>query len=411
MPCARGKAEKPARVYGQVCRAAMALDLTRPEECEKAELTLRYACLTQYMMQRLFAGQASDAAQAEALVLTLAHLRRILSFRNLCVYSAHIGVAGGARSLPLEQHVAAQPLHTTHQLYIKPGDAAGSIELMHAATAALRASGEAGASLARLLDEPYAFNQYYSASLRSTRLPDAAFEPDAGPHLESPATLRAWLLWAAEAFPRDPRFHMYSATHVYGLAAAGVSAPCVELRDQGERVVPSFADAHRLYLRAAELAEASLLPAAEGAVPQAAHMAMRYWWEAANSLAASNGADCRGVPLQAVRDLAARAEAAEASLRGLFGDGVASQTSVAVRMVLDATRTRVGTQRLTRAEHRRFTREVLEGTPQGIRQALAKYSTASQPPKRLARLRDVGPGWIPGAAVPRVGEIKTSRVG
>ena len=72
----------------------MALDLTRPEECEKAELTLRYACLTQYMVQRLFAGQASDAAQAEALVLTLAHLRRILSFRNLCVYSAHLGVAG-----------------------------------------------------------------------------------------------------------------------------------------------------------------------------------------------------------------------------------------------------------------------------------------------------------------------------
>lgn len=112
-----------------------------------------------------------------------------------------------------------------------------------------------------------------------------------------------------------------------------------------------------------------------------------------------------------MRDLAARAEAAEARLRGLFGDGMVSQTSVAVRMVLDATRTRVGSQRLTRAEHRRFTREVLEGTPQGIRQVIAKYSTASQPPKRLAGLRDVGPGWIPGAAVPRVGEIKTSRVG
>ena len=31
----------------QVCRAAMSLDLTRPEECEKAELTLRHACLMQ----------------------------------------------------------------------------------------------------------------------------------------------------------------------------------------------------------------------------------------------------------------------------------------------------------------------------------------------------------------------------
>ena len=196
---------------------------------------------------------------------------------------------------------------------------------------------------------------------------------------------------------------------------SSVTAPCVELRDQGERVVPSFADAHRFYLRAAELAEASLLPAAEGVVPQAAHMPVRYWWEAANSLAASNGTDCRGVTLQSVRDLAVRAEAAEARLRGLFGDGMPSQTSVAVRMVLDATKTRVGAQRLTRAEHRRFTREVLEGTPQGIRQAIAKYSTASQPAKRLPRravgVPDVGPGWIPGAAVPKVGEIKTSLVG
>ena len=32
---------------------------------------------------------------------------------------------------------------------------------MHAATAALRASGEAGAALARVLDEPYAFHKYY----------------------------------------------------------------------------------------------------------------------------------------------------------------------------------------------------------------------------------------------------------
>ena len=73
-------------------------------------------------------------------------------------------------------------------------------------------------------------------------------------------------------------------------------------------------------------------------------------------------------------------------------------------MVLDATRTRVGTQRLTRVEHRRLTREVLEGTPQGTRAAIAKYSPAPQPPRRDARLRDVGPGWIPGAAVPKVGE-------
>ena len=33
----------------QVCRAAMSLDLTRPEECEKAELTLRHGCLMQVL--------------------------------------------------------------------------------------------------------------------------------------------------------------------------------------------------------------------------------------------------------------------------------------------------------------------------------------------------------------------------
>ena len=119
------------------------------------------------MIQRLSAGQASDAANAELLVQVLAFLRRILSVRNLCVYSAHLSIAGGARSLPLEQHIAAQPLLTTHQLYMKPGDAAGSFELMHAATAALRASGAAGASLARVLEEPYAPNQYYMAARRS----------------------------------------------------------------------------------------------------------------------------------------------------------------------------------------------------------------------------------------------------
>ena len=104
----------------QLCRAAMALDQTRPEECEKAELTLRHACLVQYMVARLYAGQKTEAAQvraraaariglglanpnpnlakpnpypdqAEILVSSLQHLRRILSFRNLCVYSAHVG--------------------------------------------------------------------------------------------------------------------------------------------------------------------------------------------------------------------------------------------------------------------------------------------------------------------------------
>ena len=72
-----------------------------------------------------------------------------------------------------------------------------------------------------------------------------------------------------EAFPRDPRFPLNLGTHVYGLAVAGVSAPCVALSDQGEKVVPSFAHAHDLYLRAAELAEAALLPPAPSPAPSA----------------------------------------------------------------------------------------------------------------------------------------------
>ena len=74
-------------------------------------------------------------------------------------------------------------------------------------------------------------------------------------------------------------------------------------------------------------------------------------------------------------------------------------------MVLDATRTRVGTQRLTRVEHRRLTREVLEGTPQHPR-GDRQVQPAPQPPRRDAGLRDVGPGWIPGAAVPKVGDAR-----
>ena len=51
----------------QLCRAAMALDLTRPEECEKAELTLRHACLMQVLPLPL----PLPLALALALALTL----------------------------------------------------------------------------------------------------------------------------------------------------------------------------------------------------------------------------------------------------------------------------------------------------------------------------------------------------
>ena len=399
----------------QLCRAVLALDLTQPEECKKAELTLRYGCVCIHMVQRMSHGQSSDAATAEVLFHTLSYLRRILTVRNLCVYNAHLALAGGARCAPLDAQISKLPMHNTHALFLEPGDPEASAKLMHAAVAALRESGEAGASLARVLDEPWPANTYYSNALHSTRLPNAAFE--AGGFdlrwLESQQGLHSWLIWAADAYPRDPRLPMKIATRVYGLAAGGITERCVLLpSSQLEPVVPSFDDAHQLYRHAAELAEASLL----GDAPQTAHLPVRYWWEAANSLAASNGSDSRGVELQGVRDLAARAEAAEKLLRGLFGDEHANQTSVAVRVVLEATKDRVGTQRLTRKEHRELTKDLLEGTPQSCRQAMEKYWAAtskspSRVPKPVKGVPDVGPGWIPGAAVPKVGETDEDPVG
>jgi len=57
---------------------------------------------------------------------------------------------------------------------------------------------------------------------------------------------------------------------------------------------------------------------------------------------------------------------------------------------------------------------VLEADPHTIRQAIAKYYADAPPrpvPKRMAGVPDVGPGWIPGAAVPKVGEAAVPRVG
>lgn len=56
--------------------------------------------------------------------------------------------------------------------------------------------------------------------------------------LESESSLQTWLLWAAEAFPRDPRFLMKLATHIYGLAVHGISERCVELPGERRRVAP-----------------------------------------------------------------------------------------------------------------------------------------------------------------------------
>ena len=57
---------------------------------------------------------------------------------------------------------------------------------------------------------------------------------------------------------------------------------------------------------------------------------------------------------------------------------------------------------------------MLEADPHTIRQAIAKYYADAPPrpvPKRMAGLPDVAPGWIPGAAVPKVGEAAVPRVG
>ena len=66
-----------------------------------------------------------------------------------------------------------------------------------------------------------------------------------------------------------------------------------------------------------------------------------------------------------------------ANTRGLLGDPnhTPPQTMVAVSLVLEATKDRVGSQKLQRAEHRRLTKAVLEGsTPEEIQAALGEWS-------------------------------------
>ena len=86
-------------------------------------------------------------------------------------------------------------------------------------------------------------------------------------------------------------------------------------------------------------------------------------------------------------------------MRGVFDDAL-TQPEVAVRLVLDATKQRVGSQRLTRAEHKRITREVMEGTPESISAVMRRYTPARNVPKHAAGAPDTGPGWIPGACAP-----------
>ena len=77
----------------------------------------------------------------------------------------------------------------------------------------------------------YSLHSTAFAALRSTRLPDAAFDGldghdgPVGQHLESPSSLQAWLLWAAEAFPRDPRFPMYAVVPEHWLGSNPIPNP------------------------------------------------------------------------------------------------------------------------------------------------------------------------------------------
>ena len=139
---------------------------------------------------------------------------------------------------------------------------------------------------------------------------------------------------------------------------------------------------------------------------QTTHLPALYLWEAANALAASNGDDGLGVEIDQIRELAKRAEAATESMRNLFGADIAPQTMVAVGMVLEATKTRLGSTKLQRAEHRRLTKAVLEGTPDEIQQAVAEWQrktdTTARPPAKVAGMPDAGPMWIPGACPPPV---------
>ena len=75
-------------------------------------------------------------------------------------------------------------------------------------------------------------------------------------------------------------------------------------------------------------------------------------------------------------------------------------------------RVKAAAERLTRKEHREITKDVLEGSLETIRAAVAKYRTQSEATDRAKRLPqlapgmpDVGPGWIPGACVPKVSPV------
>ena len=76
-------------------------------------------------------------------------------------------------------------------------------------------------------------------------------------------------------------------------------------------------------------------------------------------------------------------------------------------MPLEATRDRLGSQKITRAEHKRVTACVLEGTPAQVVAALEewgpKFTPAGRAKKQVERVQgvpDAGPMWIPGAAPP-----------
>ena len=84
---------------------------------------------------------------------------------------------------------------------------------------------------------------------------------------------------------------------------------------------------------------------------------------------------------------------------------------VAVQMVLEATRHRLGSYRLQRAEHRRLTETVLGGTPEQIQATLTEWEAknGSKMVAKVTGLPDTGPMWIPGAAPPPVSHAAFSK--
>jgi tetratricopeptide (TPR) repeat protein len=153
----------------------------------------------------------------------------------------------------------------------------------------------------------------------------------------------------------------------------------------------SYLEAHRAYAQAAALAQAQ----AGGAE------AAKFVWEAANALGRHGGEDGLGTPVGTLRCYAAEAAALDESLvRGIYanthgGKGEPTQAHVAVRCVVEATRTRLPETLVTKGEYTQLTDEEFRGAVEREKKVVQRRG-----PKGGGAS---GPMWIAGRPPPYEG--------